>query len=102
MASPVRYVTDLTDERWALIERRLPAPPTGPNGGRPLQRPRREVDNASLYVIWGRLRLAAAAPGATGSGRAEGPSRRPWAPAPVPRPAGGWISQRAVGDVARR
>lgn len=42
------YATDLSDEEWAIIEPYIPAPLPG---GRPAKWPRREIVNATLYVL---------------------------------------------------
>ncbi len=43
-----RYLSDLTDAQWALIEPLLTA---ANNGGRPEKYPRRDILNAVLYVV---------------------------------------------------
>ncbi|MEV6649370.1 transposase [Streptomyces sp. NPDC051219] len=40
------YPSDLTDEQWALVEPLLPAPRTGPKGGRREKHPRRRTVDA--------------------------------------------------------
>ncbi len=50
MSSPRRYLSDLTDQQWALLELLLPEPDP-PAGGRPRSHPRREIVNAILYVV---------------------------------------------------
>jgi transposase len=45
------YPSDLTDEQWALVEPLLPAPRTGPKGGRREKHPRRRTVDAIMYVV---------------------------------------------------
>ncbi|WP_237555097.1 MULTISPECIES: transposase [unclassified Streptomyces] len=44
------YPSDLTDERWLLVEPLLRAPRTGVRGGRREKHPRRQIVDAILYV----------------------------------------------------
>lgn len=44
------YPTDLTDEEWARLEPLIPAPKSGPWGGRP-PIDRREIINGIRYVL---------------------------------------------------
>ncbi|MDE3722889.1 IS5 family transposase [Nocardiopsis sp. N85] len=48
MSREPTYPSDLTDDRWALIEPLLPPAHTG---GRPEEHPRRDVVDAILYVV---------------------------------------------------
>jgi transposase len=51
MDTRTRYQTDLTDPQWAQVQRVIPAPKSGKQGGRPAKYPRREIVNALLYVV---------------------------------------------------
>ena len=42
-----KYPSDLTDEQWPLIERRIPVYP----GGRPRKTPLRDVVDAIFYLL---------------------------------------------------
>lgn len=46
-----QYPSDLADEQWALVEPLLPAPRTGPKGGRREKHPRRRTVDAIMYVV---------------------------------------------------
>jgi transposase len=45
-----KYLSDLTNEPWAIVEPLLPPPKSGPRGGRPRQVAMREVLNTLLYL----------------------------------------------------
>jgi transposase len=47
------YLSDTSDEQWAVIEAKVPLSWSGPDGGRPVVVPRRDVVDAIFYVVRG-------------------------------------------------